>query len=267
MSLQGKKLQVMDTMELELVFKDPVTGASYSFGNGYTGNANLNVETSKTELKAGIGNKTIMTLENEKVMKFTATIKQFDAEFLALKNGVTLDKTSKNSFNINKEFSVSTNTATVSNVVRIINVKDQNGNTMKIVNTAPAQNDEVQVAIVTKTATLTLKTGSGNSKVFVTYEYETTKDNMTIKFYGNTFAQACELIGKTVAYDQDTSTVIADIFVDFWNAKIDSAYSIDFTAGEFSEIPVEFSIQAPSKKPDGTLNAENAYGAMVITER
>ena len=92
MSLNNKTLQVVDTLDVSLFFKDQKTGEKHCYMSGQTSNANISVSTEKIEVQSGIGGQTTFSLNSQKTVEVETTVRMHDLELIALKNGVQLDK-------------------------------------------------------------------------------------------------------------------------------------------------------------------------------
>ena len=94
MSLAGKTLQTVDTMNVKLISKK--TGAVTARGN--TTKANFSNKVDKIEIFSGIGMQKQCTLKTKKTTDITFTITELDLEVMALQNGITLDKVSAGTY-------------------------------------------------------------------------------------------------------------------------------------------------------------------------
>ena len=269
MSLAGKQFQIVDTMDVTGIIKN-TDGTTTTIFSGETSKASLDEKTDKIEIYSGIGNNRTFIMHNKKQMSMDVNIRAFDLNFLAYKNGVALDTASKGSFYIGKSVPITTHSASITGVTRIISIKNLAGQDLKILSSAPVDATGVQVAIATKTATLTFYTSYADTAVIVSYEGDAgaLKDNYTINFYGNAFPKGVELLCNTVAYDEGTEAIVGDFYVDIYSALGDPDFSLAFEVGKPVEIDTKFDILVPRSLPDGTDNTvTKAIGKMVITER
>ena len=107
---------------------------------------------------------------------------------------------------------------------------------LQIVTGAPESASEVKVA----GTALTFYAGYAGTKVYVTYEAPKAegKDNLTVKFNSKTFAQAFEFVGNTVAYDQDTEAICADVTIDYYACELNDDFDWNFEGGQNIETNV-----------------------------
>jgi hypothetical protein len=262
MALTGKKLQVIDTMDLLTI--DKTTGAT--FFSGYTTKSALDQQVDKIDINAGIGGGKICSLKTRKTITLDVTMAEFNLDLLASINGVALDKTSKGTYFLNQSVAITSNAATVTGATRIMAVRDSlTGGFLKMVSGTPASESEVKVA----GTQLTFYTGYSASTALISYEgtAETGKDNFTITFDAKSFPKSAEFLLSTVAFDTDTQEIVADMYMNFYNGAIDATYNLSFEVGKNIETPIKVEILVPEKLPDGTVNTNKEVGKFVVTER
>lgn len=266
---EGSQFQVVDTMELECRVNDG-TGKKRTIATIETSKTGLDQKTTKIEVRSGIGEVKRFELDTKKDLELDANIKAFDLEFFALKNGVSIDKTSKATYYMGQPVAVTTKAATIAKAKRLFSVKTEKGVYIEMVDADPASVNEVKVTITPNTgATLTFHADFVDTSVLVSYEGEvaTGKDNYTVHMYADAFPSYCEILGRTVVYDEEQAQVVGDIYVDLYKAKPDANFQLSLEMGKPVEIPVKFTVLCPSKLPDGTLNTKKELGKMVMTER
>lgn len=261
MPLAGRKLQVIDTMDLLCV--DKTTGATLF--SGYTTKAALDQQVDKIDIFAGIGGEKITTLRTRKNITLDVSMAEFNLDALASINGVALDKTSTATYFMNRSFTVSTSTATVTGATRILAVRNPlTGDFLKIVSGTPSTASEVKVA----GTNLTFHTSYTATTCLVSYVGTVTgKDNYTIVFNAKAFPKNCEILLSTVAFDTDTQDIVADIYMNFYKGAIDPDFNLSFEVGKNIETPFKVEILVPDKLPDGTVNVNREIGKFVTTER
>jgi hypothetical protein len=261
MSLAGKKLQVIDTMDLLCI--DKTTGATLF--SGYTTKSALEQQVDKIDIYAGIGGGKITTLRTRKNITLDVSMAEFNLDALASINGVALDKTSTGTYFINQSFDVTSYTATVTGATRILAVRNPlTGEFLKIVSGTPASVTEVKVA----GTTLTFFNDYTPTTCLVSYVGTVTgKDNYTIVFNAKAFPKNCEVVLSTVAFDTDTQDIAADIYMNFYKGAIDPNFSLSFEVGKNIETPFKVEILVPNQLPDGTVNTNKEIGKFVVTER
>lgn len=262
MSLTGKKLQAIDTMDL--LAKNLGTGGTMF--SGYTSKAALAQKITGLDLYAGIGGAKISRLNTRKEIDIDATIVEFDMDFIAALNGVTLDTISTGTYYLNMSFPITTLAATITGATRVIAVRDSiTGDFLKIVSGAPAAINEVRAVA----AVLTFFAGYTPTTCLVSYEAPKTagKDNYTVVFNTKAFPASYELLLKTIAFDGDSQIIAADVSIDFYKCSLAGDYTLSFEMGKNIELPVKFSILVPSTLPDGTQNINGDLGKMNVTER
>jgi len=261
MSLAGRKLQVIDTMDLLCV--DEATGATLF--SGYTTKAALDQQVDKIDIFAGIGGGKITTLRTRKNITLDVSMAEFNLDALASINGVALDKTSTATYFMNQSFSVATSTATITGATRILAVRNPvTGEFLKIVSATPADASEVKVS----GTTLTFHANYTPISCLVSYVGTVSaKDNYTIVFNAKAFPKNCEILLSTVAFDTDTQDIVADIYMNFYKGAIDPNFNLSFEVGKNIETPFKVEILVPDKLPDGTVNVNKEIGKFVTTER
>jgi len=262
MSLIGRKLQVIDTMDILLV--DKTTGSTIF--SGYTTRAGLEQNVEKIDIFAGIGGGKITQLNTRKTMMLDVSMAEFNLDALASINGVALDTISTGTYYINKSFNITTLTATVTDATRILAVRNPDtGEFLKIVSGEPASISEVKVA----GTALTFYTGFTPTTCLVSCAAPATagKDNYTIIFNAASFPKNCELLLNTVAFDTDTQEIAADLYMNFYKGAIDPNFNLSFEVGKNIETPLKVEVLIPDKMPDGTLNTTKEIGKFVVTER
>jgi len=263
MSLTGKKLQAIDTMDL-LAINLGTGGTMFS---GYTSKAALSQKVTGLDLYAGIGGAKISRLNTKKEIDIDATIVEFDMNFIAALNGVALDTTSTGTYYLNMSFPITTLAATITGATRVIAVRDAvTGDFLKIVSGTPAAINEIKVTGATG---LTFFTGYAPTTCLVSYEGVATtgKDNYTIVFNTKAFPASYELLLKTIAFDGDSQVIAADVTIDFYKCALAGDYTLSFEMGKNIELPVKFSILVPSTLPSGLQNLLGDIGVMKVTER
>lgn len=261
MSLEGKKFQVIDTMELMCIITDD-DGSKRTLFTGDTDKAELSKKFSKIEVYSGIGQNKKFNLFTKPKTSIKSTIKNFDMDFFAFKNGVELDKTSKDTYFLGKQTDIATGTATIIDANRILSVRKPSGAFYKLVTVEPTTDDEVKI----EGNKLTFKTDTTETSCLVSYIGTATKDNLTVVIDGKSIPRSCELILNTVAYDQDTEVIVGNVYIDLYKAKLSPDYDLSFELGKPIEIPTEFDIVLPDKLPTGELNVDKKYGVMNISE-
>lgn len=267
MSLNAKTFQVVDTLDVSLFFKDKKTGEKKCYMTGQTSSANISVSTEKITVQSGIGGQTTFSLNSQKTVEIESTVNMHDLELIALKNGVDLDKAGKTSYAIGKDVKLTTGSGTLEKVVRILAVKNNAQEELKIVAEEPANENEVKVEISGGTATFTAN--ESVEMIYVTAEIEAPqgKDNYSIVFYAGAFAKNCEVLMNGIIYDEESSEIVGDIFYNFYNCSIDSDYSLEYGVNTPVEIPIKLTVLKSKYLPDGTYNSKNKLGELVITER
>ena len=259
MSLEGKDLQVID------VFDIMVNIDGKTLFTGLANESSIENKNEKIDIWAGIGQGKISSLKTKKETTMKFKVAKFDLDYLAAINGVSLDKTSTGSYYFNKSFTVTTLAATVTGATRILGVRKADGTMLKMVSGDPAAIDEVKVA----GTALTFYTGFSDTTVLVTYAGAKTegKDNLTIKFNSKSFPKNASLLARTVVYDGATENIVADAYIDFYQAAMNGDYTWTFSMGKNIETEVEFEILVPKLLPDGTANVGGDTGKLVVTER
>lgn len=269
MSLDNKTFQVVDTLDVSLFFKDQKTGEKHCYMTGQTSNANISVSTEKIEVQSGIGGQTTFSLNSQKTVEVETTVRMHDLELIALKNGVTIDKEGKSSYAIGQAVKIATNTGTLDKVKRILAVKNNDQQELKIVSEEPKDETEIKVEIADGTVTFTTATSVAETTIYVTAEVEasTEKDNWSVVFYAGAFAKNCEALMNGIIYDEETSEIVGDIYYNFYNCAIDSDYSLEYGVNSPVEIPLKLKVLKSKYLPSGEFNKENKLGELVITER
>lgn len=267
MSLNSKTFQVVDTLDVSLFFKDKTTGERKCYMTGQTSNANISVATEKIEVQSGIGGQTTFSLNSQKTVTIESSVSMHDLELIALKNGVDLDKAGKTSYAIGKDVKTADGSGTMEKVKRILAVKNNNQEELKIVAEEPANDKEVKVEISEGVATFTVN--ESVEMIYVTAEIEAPagKDNWSIVFYAGAFAKNCEVLMNGVIYDEESAEIVGDIFYNFYNCSVDSDYSLEYGVNSPVEIPIKLTVLKSKYLPDGTFNTKNKLGELVITER
>lgn len=261
MSLAGKNLQVIDTMDLLCI--DKTTGSTIF--SGYTTKSALDQQVDRIDIFAGIGGGKITSLKTKKNINLDVIMAEFNLDALASINGVALDKTSTATYYMNQSFAVSTSTATVTGATRILAVRNPlTGEFLKIVSGTPASTTEVKVS----GTTLTFHTSYTPTSCLVSYVGNVTgKDNYTIVFNAKAFPKNCEILLSTVAFDADSQDIVADIYMNFYKGAIDPNFNLSFEVGKNIETPFKVEILVPNTLPDGTVNTNKEIGKFVVTER
>ena len=258
MSLVGKKLYVIDTMEV--LVRDVATGVPILRGN--TTKANVSNKNDKIEVVAGIGQERECILYTKKTTDIEFVVTGIDLEFMARQNGIALDIASKGAYFVDRNVLVTTAAAVIEGATRIIAVKDTDGKFFKIVTTDPLAG-EVKVA----GTGLTFVTGYAGTSCYVTYEGVTAKDNLTINFNSKTFPKNVEFIGHTIAYDKATEVVVADANINYYLCSLDGDYDWTFEMGKSFDTTVKLGVLVPDFLPSGAINSTRDTGKFVITER
>lgn len=259
MALDYTNLDAIDTFEVEMIIKES-DGTIRTIGSGNTTDGEISRKVDRIEIRDGIGQKLRKVLKTKKEDKIKVKVDQFDLDVFALKNGVKIDKTTKKTIFMWKKVSVATQTATVTGATRILGVKTLSGERLDMVTGTP-EVGQVKVA----TNVLTFEATFADTDVYVSYEGDTTGDNLTIVFDATTFAQAVELVCHTVLYGQ--SEIEADWYVHFYECLLNDDFTLNFAGGKVVEQDLEFDILTPKTLPDGTLNTSNHTGVMYVTER
>ena len=261
MSLQGKILETVDTMDVLLRLSDGTTMFS-----GSTSKADLATKVDSLDLYAGIGQGKLCSLKTKKDQTIDISLVEFNLEVFSAVNGVVIDKTSTGSYYINNSFTITALGATVTGATRILAVRNPiDGSFLKIVSGSPAAINEVKVL----GTALTFYTGFAPTTCLVSYEAPVTggKDNWTITFDSISFPKAGELLATCPVFDASTETAIADAYMNFYSCALDGNYTYSFTMGKNIETPMKLSILVPSTLPDGTQNIAKKVGKFVVTER
>ena len=262
MSLQGKILQTVDTMDVLFKLPDGITMFS-----GATSKADLETKVDSLDLYAGIGQGKLCSLKTKKDQTVDVSLVEFNLDLFAAVNGVAIDKTSTGSYYMNKSFAITTLSATVTGATRILAVRNPtDGSFLKIVSGSPANINEVKV---TGGTTLTFFTGFLPTTCLVSYEAPATalKDNWTITFDAISFPKAGEFLATCPVFDSATESAVADAYMNFYNCELDGNYTYSFTMGKNIETPMKLSILVPNLLPDGTVNTAKKVGKFVVTER
>ena len=260
MSLTGVNLQVMDVCEIIAI--DKTTGTTMF--SGFTTKSAIDQKTEKLDIYAGIGNNKITSLKSKKEITLDLSIANFNLDFLASINGVALDKTTTGTYFMNVSFPISTLAATITNATRILAVRNPvTGDFLKIVSGSPATISEVKVA----GTTLTFYTGFVPTTCLVSYAAPATKDNYTIVFNGKSFPKNAEFLLHTVAYDQQTESIVADVNINFYSGAISPDFTWSFEVGKAITTDVKVDVIMPANLPDGTVNTAGDIGKMTVTER
>ena len=267
MALNNKTFQVVDTLDVSLFFTDKKTGEKHCYMTGATSNANISVSTEKIEVQSGIGGQTTFSLNSQKTVEIEATVRQHDLELMALKNGVKLDKKGNTSYVIGQPVAMADCEGTMAKVKRILAVKNEAQEELKVVATEPQDATEVKVEIVSGTVTFT--TFEDIKHIYVTAEIEAPagKDTYSVKFFAGAFAKNCEFLANGIIYDEETSEIIGDIYYNFFNCAIDSDYSLEYGVNSPTEMPLKLKVLKAKYLPNGEFNKENKLGELVITER
>ena len=266
MSLDNKTFQVVDTLDVSLFFKDAKTGKKHCYMTGQTSNANISVATEKIEVQSGIGGQTTFSLNSQKTVEIEATVRAHDLHLLAIKNGVEIDKAGKTSYAIGQPVKLAGGTGTMDKVKRILAVKNNDQQELKVVAEEPVDATEIQVEIVGGKVTFT---AVEEMDIYVTAETEAPsgKDNWSINFYAGAFAKNCEVIMNGIIYNELDSEIIGDLYYNFFNCAMDSDYSLEYGVNSPVELPIKLKVLKSKYLPNGEFNKENKLGELVITER
>lgn len=144
MSLEGRGFQVIDTLEVYGIIHNP-DGTTKQLFSGETSKADLDTKTEKIEVYSGIGNNRTFLMHDKKQMSMNVTINAFDPEFLAYKNGVDLDKTSRGTLYMAQKNSVTTGTCILEGATRVIALKDSNDKELQIITSGAPLVGQVKV--------------------------------------------------------------------------------------------------------------------------
>lgn len=267
MSLDKKSLQVVDTLDIQMFYKDATTGEKYCYASGETSDSSIAVSTEQITVQAGIGGQTTFSLNNNKTIEIDATVRMHDLELLALKNGVELNKNGKSSFTIDKPVELISGSGELDKIIRIMKITDDAQHQFKIVDTEPVSADEVKVEIVEGRATFTCQ--ESVTRLYVTAEVKPKegKDTYSIEFNAGSFAKNCEVLLNGVVYSAETSEIVADLYYNFTNCSVASDYTVEYGINSAVEIPIKLTVLKPKYLADGTLNTTNKLGELVIAER
>lgn len=253
----AQTLQMTDSFEVLFISEEGNTVFSAE-----TTKAGLENKVDSIEIRSGIHNKRKCILKTNKDVTVNATLAEVSLGFIALKSGVTIDTASKKSYVIEEETTVTLKAATITGATEILAVKALNGTILKRVTGTPA----VGQYSVTGT-TIAFEATFADAKVYVSYTKASTKDCASVKFNGKSFAKNGRLIMKSIAYDQNTEDITADVVLDFYKASLVDDFSFDFSNGSATETELSFNILTPKYLPNGTLNTNDDLGELNVEFR
>lgn len=258
MSLLDRTLQMVDVFDFLFIDTDGNTIFS-----AQASKSGLEQSVEAIDIYSGIGNQRKCRLKTKKQMKISASFAEFALEYLAAQCGVNIDTTVKRKYAFDEETAVTTQSATIADATEILKVTKLDGTKIKIVTTDPASVDEVKV----DSTTLTFHDSFTDTKVLVSYIGTTTKECAIVKFNAKTFSKTGRIIMKSVAYDQETEEIYADVAIEFYKGNIDDNFNLEFSLGNAIETAFDVEITTADLLPDGTKNIAQDLGMLVVTER
>lgn len=267
MSLKDIKKQVIDTMEFMFVVDED--GVKQPIFTGETGATSLEVTSDKLEIFSGIGEVKRFELFTKKQMTFKATIKSFDLDIISRKFGVALDELSKGAYLLNKQVPLGDGKTVTLDLVRVIGVQNDAGESLRVISTGEPQEGEVLVTKANGNTTLKVATEYSYSNIRLTAEIiaEQEGDSVVISLDYTSLPSNGELVARTIVYDQAKSKVLGDFIVDFYQVQLDPNMTLSFDVSSPTEVECNFTVIAPETLPDGTYNEKKEVGKMTIQKR
>lgn len=226
----SKQLVIQDVCDVTLtdISSGKVMANTYMQISGLSGTIN------EEDLRAGIGNGKIFKIRSEKDLELNFTSAVYDADWLAMTQGVELEN--------DKEVAVTHATRLVVDADKKVEIDHDETDISELLITLDGEKlEDDKYEIDGKDITFTdLEEGDE-----VTVSYKATVIGKSVEFDSAKFSRKVRIDMRTIAYDLDTGDVHSDIYFVFPEAMAGGDFDLSFEAGNVITPEFTFSVLQP----------------------
>ncbi|MFS0643675.1 hypothetical protein [Siminovitchia sp. 179-K 8D1 HS] len=193
--------------------------------------ASMSQSLEETPLFGGIGNKKLFVIRTQKELELTTSSAFFDLEYLAMTQGVSVDKEGKATV-------TKTETATIAEGKVTIN-----GTPKGKVRIIAFDGEQGDATVSSGSITVPEGLAKDGDKVTVTYQEEVTGRKVEID--SEKFSNKFKVEYRTIAYDPETAIVESDIYFIFDEVVPSGSFELSLSNGEAYAPELTFQVLTP----------------------